>query len=103
MTHDELVEKVARDAVQLPLSRMFGGCINPTDETRGECADGGCWCVRVSRHIAEDALSIALGEAVKVAVKAGEMPPTILREQDIGWHNCARAIVADIEALMRKG
>ena len=57
MQNDELVEKVAR-AASKPLANMRGGCFNPRQETRGECADGDCYCARVSKHVARAAIAV---------------------------------------------
>ena len=71
MTKDELVEKCAR-AVGEPLANMNGGCFNPHDTPRGECADADCYCARVCRHVARAALAIAMPAAFEMAAEVAE-------------------------------
>ena len=55
-----MVERVAK-AISKPLANMNGGCFKPDNgrSDRGDCADGDCYCARVSKHCARAALRAA--------------------------------------------
>ena len=52
------LERVAL-AINKPLANMTGGCFQPDNgrSQRGDCADGDCYCARVSRHCARAAIA----------------------------------------------
>lgn len=69
----EMVERVAR-ALSKPLANMNGGCFKPDNgrSERGECADGDCYCSRVTRHCARAAIEEMREPVRKVLERAGD-------------------------------
>lgn len=51
----------AANAASQPLANMYEGCFKPEGRSqRGDCADGACYCARVSRHAATAAVAAFL-------------------------------------------
>ena len=86
------LEKAAR-ACSRPLANMTGGCFKPDNgrSDRGDCADGDCYCARVSHHCATATITTYITELSKTHV----LVPREL--DDTGWSDLVDPIAKRLE------